>query len=136
MPDGPEELAWLRDQGIDILLTLSETPPAHRWIHEAGLMLVHVPVPDFEAPSHFQFEKCLAVIQKASESKMGVNVHCQAGKGRTGTVLAAYFTSKGMPAREAIQHVRDLRSGSIETPEQEQAIQDFARRMKLESREP
>jgi atypical dual specificity phosphatase len=60
---------------------------------------------------------------------MGVNVHCRAGKGRTGTVLAAYFVSKGMSAAEALQRVRELRPGSIETPEQEHAIADLARRL-------
>ena len=58
---------------------------------------------------------------------MGVAVHCLAGRGRTGTVLAAYFVHRGLPAREAIQKVRDLRPGSIEVPEQEDAIRAFER---------
>jgi atypical dual specificity phosphatase len=132
MPDSAEELGWLRAEGIDFLLTLSEEPPSRRWIDDAGLMLVHVPVADFDAPSPEQFEKCLAVIERARQSAMGVNVHCQAGRGRTGTVLAIYFISKGMAARDAIAHVRSIRPGSIETPEQEQAIIDWARRPRTE----
>ena len=58
---------------------------------------------------------------------MGVAVHCLAGRGRTGTVLAAYFVHRGLSAREAIQKVRDLRPGSIEVPEQEDAIRAFER---------
>jgi atypical dual specificity phosphatase len=130
MPDAPEELIWLREQGIDILLSLSEEPPSRRDIDEAGLMLVHVPVQDFDAPSPEQFEKCLAVIDRSKNSQIGVNVHCTAGKGRTGTVLAAYFVYKGMSGRDAVAHVRDLRPGSIETPEQERAIFELARRLR------
>ncbi|MCE9531928.1 MAG: dual specificity protein phosphatase family protein [Planctomycetes bacterium] len=130
MPYDAEELAWLRKEGIDILLSLTENPPSRRWIDEAGLMLVHVPVPDFEAPSPQQFDKCLTVIEQARTSSMGVNVHCLAGRGRTGTVLAAYHVSKGMSARDAINHVRSLRPGSIETPEQERAISELANRLR------
>ena len=135
MPYDREELQWLRQQGIDILLSLSEEPPSHKSIDDAGLMLVHVPVPDFEAPTRAQFEKCLTVIQRGQQSSMGVNIHCRAGKGRTGTVLAAYFVSKGMYPHEAIQHVRDLRPGSIETPEQEQAVVEFARQHRTDQME-
>ena len=61
---------------------------------------------------------------------MGVAVHCGAGLGRTGTVVAAYFVTRGLGPREAIVKVRDLRPGSIETVEQERAVEAFARRLK------
>lgn len=128
MPEGPEEFSWLRGEGIEILLSLSEDPPSRRFIDDAGLMLVHVPVEDFDAPTSEQIDKCLSVIDQAQRTGMRVLVHCRAGKGRTGTILAAYFVSKGMATAEAIKHVRALRPGSIETPEQERAIQDFGRR--------
>ena len=132
LPDSPGELTWLRQQGIDILLSLAEEPPPRRWIDEGGLMLVHVPVLDFEAPSPEQFEKCLVVIERARQTGMGVNLHCLAGRGRTGTVLAGYFVSKGMSPRDAISHVRGIRPGSIETPEQERSIQELANRLQKE----
>ena len=58
---------------------------------------------------------------------MGVAVHCAAGKGRTGTVLAAYLVTQGMTAGEAIRKVRELRPGSVETYEQEQMIREWER---------
>jgi atypical dual specificity phosphatase len=48
--------------------------------------------------------------------------------GRTGTVLAAYFVARGLPPREAVEKVRDLRPGSVETIEQERAVERFATR--------
>jgi atypical dual specificity phosphatase len=127
-PHSPEELAWLRRQGIDIVLSLTEDPVRRDWVDNAGLMSVHIPVEDFDAPTPEQFDLCLSVIDRAHQANMGVHVHCRAGWGRTGTVLAAYFIGRGQPVDAAVQRVRELRPGSIETPEQERALHEFARR--------
>ena len=126
MPDGPDDLAWLRRNGIDVLVSLTESPPDRRGVNDAGLLLVHIPIPDMTAPSVRQFELCVETIGRARKSGMGVAVHCAAGKGRTGTMLAGYFVAAGMSAERAIGHVRDLRPGSIETPEQEDAVRLYA----------
>ena len=57
-----------------------------------------------------------------------VGVSCGSGFGRTGTVLACYLVSTGLNVSEAIKAVRQKRAGSIETPEQENAIKDFYNR--------
>ena len=88
-------------------------------------MCVHVPVPDMDIPTVEQVDEVMSVIDKAKASNMGVAVHCLAGKGRTGTILAAYFVRQGLSADEAIRKVRDLRPGSIEVPEQEEAIRAY-----------
>jgi atypical dual specificity phosphatase len=131
-PGGQEQLAWLREQGVDILITLTEEPLPRTWVDAAGLMSVHVPIADMDVPATDQLEQVMGVIDKAKAGGMGVAVHCLAGRGRTGTVLAAYFVHRGLSAREAIQKVRDLRPGSIEVPEQEDAIRAFERSRKGE----
>ena len=73
-------------------------------------------------------EPCISAIAKVNSNNMGVAVHCGAGLGRTGVVIAAYFVHKGMTARSAIAKVRRLRPGSIETDEQVEAVVEFARR--------
>lgn len=128
-PDSGEDLRWLRRNGIDVLVSLTEHPLPRQWVNDAGLLAVSVPVPDMASPSDRQLDHILATIRKAHESGMGVAVHCAAGLGRTGTVLAAYFVSTGMSAREALVKVRDLRPGSVETAEQERAIERLARRL-------
>jgi len=74
-----------------------------------------VPVVDMESPTQEQLERCLSAIERAHAQKMGVAVHCAAGLGRTGTVLAAWFVTQGLSAQNAIARVRRLRPGSVDT---------------------
>jgi atypical dual specificity phosphatase len=127
-PDTQEELAWLREQGIEVLLSLTEDPPPRNWINEAGLLLVHVPVVDMEAPTQDQIDQCLSAITRAHARQMGVGVHCGAGLGRTGVILACYVVTTDMTAKNAIARVRRLRPGSIETDDQADAVVEFSRR--------
>jgi atypical dual specificity phosphatase len=121
------ELQWLRQEGIELLVSLTEDPPRRDWINEAGLFLVHQPIEDMHAPSLEQLSQIMSVIARAQAKKLGVGVHCAAGLGRTGVVLACYFVTKGLTGRDAIARVRRLRQGSIETEDQEQAVMEFAR---------
>lgn len=134
-PESAADLKWLRRNGIDILITLTEHPVRRDWANEAGMMVVNVPVPDMEPPTERQLDHLLDTIRKANASQMGVAVHCGAGLGRTGTVLAAYLVAHGLSPREAVAKVRDLRPGSIETVEQERAVEAYARRVKNEPRD-
>ncbi len=124
-PEAEEDLNWLRRQGIDLLLSLTEDPPRRDWINSAGLLLIHEPMVDMSAPEQEQLQRCVSAILKAHERKMGVAIHCAAGLGRTGVVLACFFIDKGLSSSNAIARVRRLRPGSIETEEQEEAVEEF-----------
>ena len=56
-------------------------------------------------------------------------VHCGAGLGRSGTLIAAYLVSQGAAPDDAMAQVRSARPGSIETLEQEAAVHEFARHL-------
>ena len=129
-PRSEEELRWLREHGIDVMITLTEEPPHRKLINQAGLMLVHIPILDFAAPTQNELQSAVDAIRKAKDAGMAAVVHCAAGLGRTGTILAGWFVAQGMSSSEAINHVRQLRPGSIETEEQEEAIHLFGRELK------
>jgi atypical dual specificity phosphatase len=127
-PRTADDLGWLRRHGVQVVVSLTEDPLPRAWVNDEGLLAVHVPVPDMEPPADRQLEHLVETIRRANASGMGVAVHCGAGFGRTGTVLAAYFVAGGLPPAEAIAKVRELRAGSIETAEQERAVERYAAR--------
>jgi atypical dual specificity phosphatase len=129
-PGSPADLAWLRANGVQLLITLLPEPLPNRWFDDAGLENLHVPIHDFEAPTMAQFDEIVAAIRKATDAGTGVAVHCQVGRGRTGTALAAWLVARGMSPRDAIAEIRRLRPGSIETMRQEQAVEDYAERIR------
>jgi atypical dual specificity phosphatase len=133
-PSSLEEFDWLRNQGIEVLVSLTEDRPRRDWAEKAGLLVFHEPLEDMEAPTQEQLDRCVSAILRANDHNMGVAVHCGAGLGRTGVVLAAYFVAKGLSASNAIARVRRLRPGSVETDEQAEAVELYARRRKAEER--
>src|SRR5262245_39902775 len=78
-PEAADELAWLRQHGIEVIVSLTEDPLRRDWVNEAGLMMVHVPVQDMEPPTQEQLDQCIAAIRRANDRQMGVVVHCTAG---------------------------------------------------------
>jgi atypical dual specificity phosphatase len=126
-PSEAEDFVWLRDQGIELLLSLTEDPPRKDWAEAAGLLVFHEPFEDMEPPTQEQLDRAVSAVLRATDRNMGVAVHCGAGLGRTGVVLAAYFVTKGLTASNAIAHVRKLRPGSVETDEQAASVAEFAR---------
>jgi atypical dual specificity phosphatase len=134
-PADQEDFAWLRAQGIELLVSLTEDPPRKDWADSAGLLVYHEPMEDMEAPEEEQLHRAVSAVSRATERGMGVAVHCGAGLGRTGVVLAAYFVTKGLTASNAIARVRRLRPGSVETDEQAEAVARFARQLRDRQRE-
>ncbi|MCX7013590.1 MAG: dual specificity protein phosphatase 23 [Candidatus Sumerlaeota bacterium] len=125
-----ENLMWLYEQGIRAVVTLTHEPIAEAMLRETGLRSAHVPVDDFAAPSLAQIREAVAFIHARLQANEPVVVHCESGYGRTGVVLACYLASTGMSARAAIEDVRRKRSGSIETSEQEEAVEAYAKSLK------
>jgi atypical dual specificity phosphatase len=126
-PESADDLRWLRRQGVELLVSLCEDPPPRRWVNDAGLFGLHLPVEDMTAPTPDQLRQAVDAVRRANAAGLGAAVHCAAGLGRTGTVLACYFVDRGDSAGAAVERVRHLRPGSVETRDQEAAVREYAR---------
>jgi atypical dual specificity phosphatase len=119
------DLAWLASEGVDLLITVNKYPPTDDELATVGLDHLWYPVDDGHAPTLDQLDDYVLNVQGAMADR-GIGVHCTAGVGRTGTFLAAWLVWEGMVPPLAIDEVRRLRPGSIETMEQEQILFTFA----------
>lgn len=129
-PESEDAFTLLYKIGIRAILNLSEAPLPYKTPNTIGLLTTHIPIGDFTAPALHQVKQAIAMISSCLDKDMPVVVHCVAGLGRTGTILACYLVSQGVSAGKAISTIREWRPGSIEIPEQEAVAYEYERFIK------
>ncbi len=126
-PRRDRALARLRRLGIRRLVNLHRRSHAPGSLVRYGLTETHVPVPDFGAPTLLQLATTLGVIHAAVQAGERIAVHCSGGLGRSGTVAACYLIDLGQDWRIAVDQVRRVRPGAIETQVQLASIATYAK---------
>ena len=128
-PASLQDLFFLYQQGVRAVIRMEQRTVAADTGGMVDLMDMFEPVPDFTPPTQEQIQRMIDFIDaQAVEGGRPVVVTCYAGIGRTGTVLACYLVSRGATPTDAVAEIRRLRPGSIQTPEQEGAVYEYAER--------
>jgi ADP-ribosyl-[dinitrogen reductase] hydrolase len=91
------------------------------WFH---LPVVGVSVPDerFEKNWHVAGEELRSMLRR----RLDVLVHCRGGLGRAGTIAARLLIELGVEPTKAIEMVRTVRPGAIETCDQERFVRGIS----------
>lgn len=127
-PRSEQALAEMSAAGISVLINLDQHAHDPEVLNKMGLSEIQLPTPDFRPPSIADLERGVAAIEQSVAAGKRVAVHCVAGLGRTGTLLACYLVHHNFSPEAAVDRIRTLRPGSVETAEQESAVREFASR--------
>ena len=124
IPTSKEEVDWVKQEGVKSIVTIREEPLEDEWVKDVNYLHVHSN--DMGVPEFDDLIKSVDFIHQRITNDEPVMVHCLAGLGRTGTILACYLIKyEEMSADDAIQKVRNERYGSIQSFSQEEIIFQF-----------
>lgn len=95
----PEWIAYMKNQGIERVVCLLDDrqlayyEPSLIESYDAAFPIatVSVKIEDYSVPTDAHLRQALSALAEAFDNKQRVVVHCSAGMGRTGAILAAWL---------------------------------------------
>ena len=132
-----DEMAALREAGIDVLVSMLEEGEAVRLglgdegdaARRAGLVFVNFPIRDRGVPADKQlFEEFLEGLERHISDGRRVGVHCYACIGRSTVMVASLLIRSGVPSERAWQEIALRRDCKVpDTVEQREWVDANAR---------
>ncbi len=126
-PASKNQVEWIVSQGIDVVLTLTEKALPAAWVEGIPVNVKHIPMKDHAAPEVTALETAASYVHGQLNEGHTLLVHCLAGEGRTGCVLAAYLIKeRQVSAEEAMSTLRTLKPSFVEAA-QERSVYEYAK---------
>lgn len=142
-PRGPEllnrEIAHLRDQGVDILVSLLTDDEVHDLFLQdeaaactrASIEFLWFPIADRTAPASIpKTAEFVRGLKEKMDTGRTVAIHCRGGIGRSSVIAACILVLEGAPSEVAFDRISIARGWEVpNTEEQREWVASFARSM-------
>jgi atypical dual specificity phosphatase len=125
LTDIDHDLKALKRVGVTVLVTLTESPMDKEILDEYEIRNVFFPIDDMGSPNIEDAKKLCYRISRLLQKDEVVAMHCKAGLGRTGTMLAAMLIWDGLSALEALESTRRIEPRWVQSDDQIVFLEEF-----------
>src|SRR5215510_7703394 len=115
LPELERRLGALIEAGFNAFLDLTEAGemPAYDAYLPAGILYLRKPITDHGVPrDNAYMAEILGELARLLDSGRRLYLHCRAGIGRTGTVVACHLIEQGLAPEAALSRLNELWQGS------------------------
>lgn len=137
--DVAHDLRALQNVGVTRLVNLTHEAFDAALAARHGIQLAQWSIADGHAPSATQAALLCTQLEQWIGAGEVIALHCRAGLGRTGTLLAAFWLWRGNGSRSAVESVevvRRLNQNMIQTTAQVAFLHSFAQRLSSQPSTP
>ncbi|MEO1333368.1 MAG: dual specificity protein phosphatase family protein [Myxococcota bacterium] len=121
------DLDALARHGVGYLICLEESAWNFEHYQRMGIEARHEPIVDMEPPSHEVARILVDALKGHLRDDVVCAVHCRAGLGRTGTILAAYLIDQGYSVAQAMGLLRQIHPQYVQSDVQHRFLEEWSR---------